>query len=221
MRGPGVIGHEINGWASASFITADAQTVTPDTPIAPNAVPAAPTGSLARVSTAQTGVAGRLNVRKTPATGGDIIGTFEHLQVVTITGPAVAGFFPVAGKASSGAQIAGFGSVQFLAPADAPIAPAPAPQAAPQAPQAAPIPQAPQAPQAAPQAAPIPQAPQAAPLAIPPSGGIAPATPADDDDGMGKLRLLAFAGLLGAAGLGYVIVKKPFGEKKILTPKTA
>ncbi len=200
--GVGTGGANLVGFSSASFVTPDAQASAPGVPFvlpagsAPAAVlPTAPTGSVGRVSTADIGTAGRLNVHATASASGATIGQFEHNQSIVITGPIVAGFFPVSGAGVTGRQIAGFASAQFVTPV-AGTAPAPTPP--PAAPPAAVAPQ-----QAAPAAAPnlgLP-APVIVPKAAAPAAAAAAAAPVSLDDGGAGRRRLFFGSLLGSLGL--------------------
>jgi hypothetical protein len=90
------------------------------------------------VTTGQTGDAGRLKVRAAPSAQGAQVGKFAHGQTVTITGPSVAGFFPVTGMGevtttdARGAQgsLQGFSGADFITPLPAAVAiPTPQPQA--------------------------------------------------------------------------------------------
>lgn len=68
----------------------------------------------ATVSTNDSGVNGRLNVRATPSASASVLGQFEHGQRITTTGPAQNGFFPVTGPGVSGAWLTGFSSAALL-----------------------------------------------------------------------------------------------------------
>lgn len=71
-------------------------------------------GSTAYVTTHDTGPSGRLNIRDTPSTSGNVIGQVEHGTGLTIEGPAVAGgaWYPVV--TPMGAE--GYAFAQYLGP---------------------------------------------------------------------------------------------------------
>ncbi len=217
-------------FASASFITPDPTAIVPGlpTPIdpssVPSTVPAAPIGSQATVTTAQTGTAGQLNVRQSPSTTGAIVGQFQHGEIVVITGPVVAGFFPVSGLGVNGASVSGYASSQFVTPMagtqPGPVVPGvtPAPQTPavqPTPPPGAPTPPpfVPVTPQAA--AAPAPNLGQPAPLVKPAATPNAAAVAAIDADAEAHKRLLFTAGgIVTIIGMGWA-------ARKYLKPKKA
>lgn len=110
----------ISGYSSSAYITAIAtpNNVLFDSGDSGNVQPAASVqaGTTATVTTQQTGAAGRLNVHEAPGQTGATAKQFEHGQTITITGPAVSGYYPVTGRGVSGAQISGWASAQYIAP---------------------------------------------------------------------------------------------------------
>ncbi len=217
VQGQGTSGATITGFASAAYVSPDAVAAAPDVPFVPGVIlpdapstppTPAPTGSAARVTTTDTGAKGQLHVRLTPSTSGALAGDFAHGAMVTITGPVVAGFYPVMGTSVQGKTIAGFASAQFITPI---AGSAPTPNAPPP-----PLPVAPSGPSPTPGVAPTPApAPSFTPthapnLGRPAPAPVTPATPAVEDTPDHTNLWLALA-LLGAGGVTYGLYRKTHG----------
>lgn len=110
-------GH-VTGFASAEYLSSLSGAPMGAAPASPFVTPAiAPSGpalSTATITTHDTGVAGRLNVRATP--NGTIIGQVDHGATVVLTGPVTSGFYPISGHDPNGAPISGFASAQYVSP---------------------------------------------------------------------------------------------------------
>ena len=215
-----------SGFSSASFLTPILAQPAADAPL-PQPTPGAPippqvaAGTPAIVTTAQTGPAGRLNVRSSPSATAAVVGQFEHGQTIEITGATVAGFFPVRGMGTGGRSLAGFSSSTLVRPSpggNVPPLPAPlAPQVTPpqpQNPQAGPTVTPPRGPMQNPQAGPMvpgkqptPNAPSQGGMNLgqpAPSGALVPANAAGNLAAVAPNRknLYIAGGIVGVLAIG-------------------